>query len=167
MPGNKRKQLDIELNLSYSVTVGAQNRLKSESYLRPGIRNYPLYYFSNFTLPAIQNPFNWSASWGGNSIFHFTRSKGSRFQMVGFANVHLDRYQFSYTNDGPPFFPPFGDKFDRMHTGAGFLSFHGDDSWPINLVEIGYNKFTGYSRNAYELSSKIGNGYVFHPDRKE
>ena len=52
-PGNKRKQLDIELNLSYSVTVGAQNRLKSDSYLRPGVRNYPLYYFSNFTLPVL------------------------------------------------------------------------------------------------------------------
>jgi hypothetical protein len=166
-PGYKRKQLDIELNLSYSVTFGAQNRMRAGHYLQPGRRNYPLYYFNNFNLPPLQNPFNYSASWGGNSIFHFRRAKGTRYQMVGMINLHADRFQVTYNNDGPPFFPPFGDKEDRLHTGSGFISMHGNDSWVINLIEIGFDKFTGYSKNGYRLGNKVGNGYIYHEDINE
>ena len=62
---------------------------------------------------------------------------------------------------------PLGDRYDRMHTGGVFISFHGDNKWPVNLVELGYNKFTGYSKNLYELSNKVGNGYLYHKDEGE
>lgn len=161
--GNKKKKIDIEPILSYTLTFGGQDRMKMGSKLRPGLRNYPLYYFNNWNLPALQNPFNWSTSIGGNLIFFPTRDRHKK-QLVGFLNLHLDRFQLNYLNDGPPFFPPLGDRFDRLHTGAGFVSFHGDDDWAFNLVEFGYNKFSGYSPFSYETTNKIGGNYVLYKD---
>ncbi len=161
---NGSNYFDLEAIVSYTVTLGWHNRMKEISSIRPGIRNYPLYYFNNWCLPALQNPFNYSFSWGGNWVAFITRRPIRKNQFVGFLNIHADRGQASYINDGPPFFLPFGDKFDRYHTGGGFLSFHGDDDWLINLVELGYNKFTGYSSSSYEMSNRLGNSYVFYPD---
>jgi hypothetical protein len=167
LPGNKSAhKIEAELNISYTVTAGLTDRLKAESRFNPSVRDYPLYYFNIFNKPALQNPFNWSASFGGNAIISFTRPI-NKFQQVGFLNLHLDRIQLSYTNDGPPFFPPFGDKYDRYYTGAGFISFHGNSSWPVNLVEFGFNKFTGYSKNAYELSNRAGVVYLYYKDEKQ
>lgn len=164
-PGIKHGNgIDVEGIISYTLTVGATNRMKYSSDLRPGIRNYPLYYFNNWNLPSLQNPYNYSLSFGGNYVMFLTRNPRRTNQFVGFLNLHADRFQVSYTNDGPPFFPPFGDRYDRLHTGGGFISLHGDDDWLINLIEVGFNKFTGYNHSSYELSNRIGNSYVFYKD---
>lgn len=165
-PGNKSRFLDVEAIVSYMITTGFNNRLNQTSKARPGLRNYPLYYMNTWNLPALQNPFRWSASVGGNLVFFFSRYS-HRFQSVGFANLHFDRLQANYINDGPPFFPPLGDRYDRLHTGGGFLSFHGNDHWAVNLVELGFNKFTGFSPSSYELTNKIGGSYVFYKDKRE
>jgi Bacterial toxin 23 len=154
---------DVEFNIAYTFTAGFSNRMKNTSKLNPMIRNYPLYYFNNFCTPSLQNPLNISASWGGNLIFFPTRCT-TKFQQVGFLNIHVDRFQFSYTNDGPPFSLPFGDKFDRLHTGGGIISLHGNRNWAIDLFELGFNKFTGYSRNSYELSNQSGVIYLYYKD---
>jgi len=167
-PGIRKKNgVDIDLILAYTFTAGWCNRMSMESSHRPGERNYPLYYFNNWNHPALQNPYNYSLSWGGNFIFMLTREPQRAQQLVGFLNAHADRFQISYYNDGPPFFPPFGDKFDRYYTGGGFLSFHGNNRAAINLVEVGFNKFTGYSAGAYEVSNRLGNSYVFYKDSNE
>jgi hypothetical protein len=167
-PGiSKGNFLDIEGVISYTITAGWNNRMRYSSDIRPGIRNYPLYYFNNWNHPSLQNPYNYSASWGGNYVFFLTHVPARSNQFVGFVNIHVDRFQVNYTNDGPPFFLPFGDKFDRLHTGGGFISFHGDDDWLINLVEVGYNKFTGFNQSSYELSNRLGNNYVFYRDEDQ
>ncbi len=166
-PGKKSKKwLSIESVISYTATLGWSNRMNTVNKARPGLRNYPLYYFNNWTVPSLQNPFRYSASVGGNAVILFTKKKYNA-QLVGFLNAHIDRFQASYINDGPPFWPPLGDRFDRYHTGGGFLSFHGNDDWAINIIELGYNKFTGYSPSSYELSNKIGSSYVFYKDPNE
>lgn len=163
-PGSSRGSgIECEWTIAYTFTAGFENRMKKNHHLRPGIRNYPLYYFNTFTSPSLQNPYNYSLSYGGNVIFFFTK-KEERVQRVGYLDLHIDRVQLCYINDGPPFGLPFGDKFDRFHTGGGFLTLHGDDDWAVNLVEIGFNKYTGYSRNAYELANKLGTGYVYYRD---
>lgn len=165
-PGDKSRLLDVEAIVSYMLTAGWDNRMTYSSNVRPGIRNYPLYYMNTWNQPALQNPFRWSASLGGNLVFLFSRYN-HKFQSVGFLNLHFDRVQLNYINDGPPFWPPLGDKYDRLHTGGGFLSFHGNDNWAINLVELGYNKFTGFSPSSYELSNKVGSSYVFYKNLRE
>ncbi|MFT4016996.1 MAG: hypothetical protein QM668_08550 [Agriterribacter sp.] len=154
---------DVELAVAYTFTAGVPNRMFFNSRLNPERVNYPLYYLNTFNLPPLQNPFNYSASWGGNLIFFLTGKK-TWFQQVGFANIHADRVQFSYTNDGPPFFLPFGDKYDRLHTGGGFITLHGNNNWPVNLFEVGFNKFTGYTKNTYELSNLAGLIYLYYAD---
>lgn len=160
------KWLDFETVIAYTFTAGFLNRMKIENDRRPGLRNYPLYYYSNRSFATLQNPYRYSFSWGGNAVIYYRRER-YKAQHVGFANLHIGRVQASYTNDGPPFKPPFGDKFDRFNTGAAWLSFHGDDHWAINLVEIGYNKFTGFSPGSYEISNKLGNSYVFYKETEE
>lgn len=160
------KWLDLESVISYTATAGWAQRLRKESRYGPDRRSYPLYYFNNQSLPSLQNPFRWSASFGGNIVIFHTRQK-NKMQRVGFANLHFDRVQVNYANDGPFFRPPFGDLFDRYYTGTGFVAFHGDLKWDVNIVELSYNKFTGYSPSSYEISNKLGSSYVFYKDEKE
>ncbi len=166
-PGRKTgKWLDLETVISYTATAGLANRLRETSPARPGIRNYPLYYFNTRNLPALQNPYRWSITLGSNTIIFLTGPQYKK-QQVGFLGLHLDRFQVGYINDGPPFFPPLADMKDRYHTGGIFGTFHGDDQWALNLVEVGFNKFTGYSPSSYELSNKLGSSYVFYRNRVE
>ena len=166
-PGRKGgKWLDLETVISYTVTTGLVNRMRESSPARPGIRNYPLYYFNTRNLPSLQNPYRWSLSIGTNTVIFLTRPHNKK-QQVGFIGVHLDRFQVGYINDGPPFFPPLGDRKDRYHTGSIYGTFHGDDHWLLNLLEMGYSKFTGYYPSSYELSNKIGSSYVFYRDQEE
>jgi hypothetical protein len=163
-PGTKKRSyFDAEITTSYMMTLGLQNRLRYDAPRNPTKTSYPLYYCNTFLAPPLQNPYLWSASFGGNIIWFLTRKQTKR-QQVGFANVHLNRIQLSYLNDGPFFPKPFGDGFDRLHTGAGFVSYHGDRHHPVDLVEIGFNKFTGYDVNSYELANRIGTGYMYYKD---
>lgn len=159
--------LNVEWIVSYLATIGCHDRLNHASSSRPEIRNYPLYYFNNWSHPSLQNPFEYSVSLGGNVVFFITKYLRPSRQMVGFLNLHASRLQASYANDGPPFRQPFGDRFDRYHTGAGYVSFHGDNDWEVNLIELGYNKFTGYSHSSYEISNQLGNAYVFYEDENQ
>jgi hypothetical protein len=163
-PGVKKcSYLDVETSFSYMLTAGYKNRLKNNVAQRPEISSFPLYYFNTFQAQPLQNPYIWSASFGGNVIWFITRKK-NKMQQVGFANVHLNRIQLSYLNDGPFFPKPFGDRFDRLHTGGGFISYHGDRKDAVDLFEIGFNKFTGYNQNSYELANRIGTSYIYYKD---
>lgn len=167
-PGHKRsksafQQSDLEFIFSYSFTGGFNYRLRKNWFNQDGFVNMPLYYFNTFNQPSLQNPFEYSMTMGGNMIWFPTRKK-TKFQRVGFLNLHVNRIQFSYLNDGPPFKQPFGDEYDRLHTGGGYISYHGRQSDLISLIEVGFDKFTGFSRNAYELGNRLGNGYVYHQD---
>ncbi|TWI83284.1 hypothetical protein IQ13_1392 [Lacibacter cauensis] len=167
-PGHKRSkswmfQNDLEIIGSYSLTGGINHRLRRNWFNEKTFINKPYYYFNTFNQPTLQNPFDYSVTLGGNMIWFPTR-KETKFQRVGFLNLNLNRIQLSYLNDGPPFKMPFGDEYDRLHTGGGYISYHGRQSDFISLVEVGFDKFTGYSKNAYELGNRLGNGFVYHQD---
>ena len=166
-PGIKRNWLDADFVIAYTATAGWKNRMNEVSAVRVGERNYPLYYFSTWSQPSLQNPYNYSASLGGNIIFLLTKGRTAIRQLVGFSNIHVDRFQVNYYNDGPFFFPPIADMFDRYYTGGGFVSFHGNDKAVVNLVELGYHKFTGYSPSSYEVSNRFGNSYVLYKDKNQ
>ena len=164
-PGVKtaRSYLDVEANIAYTVTFGLENRMAAGDPKGPEQRLYPLYYFNTLQHPPLQNPYEWSASIGGNIVWLATRKK-DKIQQVGFANLHFSRLQLNYANDGPFFPKPLGDRYDRLHTGTGFITWHGDRNWNINLVEVGFDKFTGYGTNAYELANRLGTGYMYYRD---
>jgi hypothetical protein len=168
-PGMKRfvKSLELEAIVAYTLTVGKEDRFMDNSKRGPDVVKYPLYYFTSLCYPSLQNPFEWSASFGGNVVFLPTRKTKPEVQFVGFANLHLQHVQLSYANDGPFFFKPFADMFDRYHTGDAFISYHANEGNLFTLFEVGYHKFTGFNNGAYELSNRLGYNFVSYDNEIE
>jgi hypothetical protein len=127
-------------------------------------RNMPLYYFGDFVPPALQNPFDYSMSLGTNLIF--TTDSKKKAQRVGFFNVHLKSFQLSYYNDGgtPMRQTYLGDRSDRYYTGGGVLAFDLPRNTALSSITLSYHKFTGYTRNAFELSNQLYLSYMNYHD---
>lgn len=130
-------------------------------------RNIPLYYFSDLVYPALQNPFNYSMSIGTNLIF--TTDTGKKSQRVGFINLHADRVQLSYYNDGgtPMSQTYLGDRSDRYYTGGGIVAVDLPRNDAISSLSLAYYKFTGYTRNAFELSNQLYLSYMNYHDASQ
>lgn len=155
LPKTKRP-LVLDVILAFTLTAGKE-----------GNDNYysltPLRYFSDFAYPALKNPYQLSVSAGTNIVF--STDKNRETQRIGFLNGNVYGFQISYYNDGTPFPKPLADGEDRYYTGGGTLSF--DKGIPnsyhenqmINL-ELSYHRFTGFNKNAFDLSSIIGNSLV-------
>lgn len=167
--GNDRltKGFLLDIIAAVTVTTGVNNQLASGKSSIYTERNVPLYYFSNFALPALQNPFDHSLSVGTNFIVSTDRQKS--FQRIGFVNLHAWRLQLSYYNDGGfPFSDIFlGDRRDRYYTGGGTLSYNGKRHTLLETVELGYHKFTGYTRGAFEVSNKLNLAYVNYRNKEQ
>lgn len=166
---NKRPGVTLDIINAFTLTTGLRNYLTQDSlpHIINTDRNVPLYFFSNFSYPALQNPYSYSFSAGTNFIFSTDRDKSS--QRVGFLNVHLHTIQVSYYNDGgTPFEQTYlGDGKDRYYSGGALISYHGVTNDGINLVELSFNKFTGYTKNAFEVSNKLDLAFVNYNNSEE
>jgi Bacterial toxin 23 len=166
---NKPPRLTLDVINAFTLTTGLRNYLTHDSL--PHIlnidRNVPLYYFLNFSYPALQNPYSYSISAGTNFIFSTDKFKSS--QRVGFFNLHLHTIQVSYYNDGgtPIEQTYLGDGKDRFYSGGAVISYHGISHNGINLVEISFNKYTGYTKNAFEVSNKLDFAFVNYNNPEE
>ena len=102
------------------------------------------------------------------TISRGTTDKFKTDQRVGFFNLHLNHIQVSYFNDGGTPFDEtkLGDSKDRYYTGGAVFSYHGKPYTALNLVELSFYKFTGYTKNAFEVSNKLDLAYVNY-NRKE
>lgn len=166
--GSRRQRFTLKPTLDFitAVTLTAGDRNFLYSHYQPVVetRMVPLYYFGDFVIPSLQNPFRNSISVGTNVIFTTDDSKKS--QRVGFINVHLNRFQVSYYNDGGLGIANAyaGDRKDRYYSGGVVLSYHGQPHTLANLVEVSYHKHTGYTRNAFELSNKMYLAYMNYND---
>jgi hypothetical protein len=167
---NKKPGIVVDFINAFTLTTGLNNYLTSDSFsvISHTNRNMPLYYFSNFTYPALQNPYDYSVSVGTNFIVSSDKNKTS--QRVGFLNLHLYRIQVSYYNDGgTPFEQTYlGDAKDRYYTGGALFSYQGNSQKGVNLIELAYEKFTGYTKNAFEVSNKLDLAFVNYnkPEQK-
>lgn len=157
-PGLKGINLDFVTALT--LTAGVKDFLQQNRLHLFINRNVPLYYFADFGLPALKNPFAYSFSIGTNFIFNTDGDK--KFQRTGFVNFHFNRFQISYSNDGGvPFSNIYlGDRKDRYYTGSVLFSYHGKPYTAVNLVELSYHKFTGYTQNSFEASNQFDFAYV-------
>ncbi|MCW3089716.1 MAG: hypothetical protein JWP81_785 [Ferruginibacter sp.] len=165
--GNKKPGFSCDLVNAFTLTTGLNNYLTKDSFPVVIKRNIPLYYFSNFTYPALQNPYDYSISLGTNFILSSDKLRSS--QRVGFFNIHCSRLQLSYYNDGgTPFDETFlGDSRDRFYTGGSVISYQGDSKMGVNLVELSFQKFTGYTKNAFEVSNKLDLAFVNYNKSEE
>ncbi len=159
-PGRKGRAVNLDFVTALTLTAGVKNLLQPGREQLFAERNVPLYYFADFGLPALRNPFAYSFSIGTNFVFNNDPQKF--FQRTGFLNFHFDRFQVSYGNDGgvPLSNIYLGDRQDRYYTGSVLFSYHGKPYTAVNLVELSYHRFTGYTRNAFEASNHFDFAYV-------
>ena len=138
--------LDVTLNVGYY-----------RDNINFGIRNVPLYHFSDFTPNPLQNPFQHSLSLGSNLIYSIDPYRVEQPQQVGFLNVMFDRhFQFNTYNDGT-FFRKIGfaDGLDRYYTGGGVFAYHLDNTANFDLLEFSFHKFTGHEKYAFDASNLL------------
>ena len=159
-PGKKKPGLNIDLVTALTLTTGVKDLLQQNRLQLFFNRNVPLYYFADFALPALKNPYDYSFSIGTNFIISNDREK--QFQRTGFVNFHFNRFQICYSNDGGvPFSNIYlGDRKDRYYTGSVLFSYHGKPYTAVNLVELSYHRFTGYTQNSFEASNQFDFAYV-------
>lgn len=166
--GSRNKSLinkfSFDAIIALTLTGGIKNHFRDKWKYDLGNRNVPLYYFSDFTRPALQNPFSNSMSVGTNLIF--TTDKGKKNQRIGFLNVHISNFQFSYFNDGgaPISGIYLGDRADRYFTGGGLVSINFPNHVSVNTISLSYLKYSGYSKSAFEVSNKLYLNYMNYHD---
>jgi hypothetical protein len=144
-----------DFSQSLMLTLGGRRAYRNLSATDYGQRNSPLYYFSDFCTPALQNPYGFSLSVGANFITAWGKGRG-RNQRAGFFDIHIGAFQFGYSNDGTPFSgSKLGDGEDRYYTGDGFAAVHLSRKWEINTYMISYHRFTGYYKKAFEVANAL------------
>lgn len=125
----------------------------------------PLYHFADFTANPLQNPFKSSISWGLIKV-HVQDNENQRLAFIN-GNV-TGRVQVSYYNDGGiPLQYLLADKYDRFYTGGFVFSYHGNENHDVNLVELSYHKYTGYSRYAYNVSNHYQLDFLLYQDTRQ
>ncbi len=166
-PGYKKPAITIDFITALTLTTGIKDFFQQSSQQLLLNRNVPLYFFTDFGTPALQNPFANSFSIGTNFIF--TNDRNKKKQRTGFVNFHVNRFQISYGNDGgvPLSDIYLGDRKDRYYTGSAMLSYHGKPHTAVNLVELSYHKFTGYTQNSFEASNQFDFAYVNYKKQEQ
>lgn len=146
--------LTFDMTHSATLTAGftrPYRRMENKAYIQ---RNSPLYHFSDFSFPALQNPYNYSFSLGTNLTQAFSPHRG-KFQRTGFVDIHVSAVQVAYSNDGTPFGKFLADGRDRHYTGDGFVAVNLPRKAEINQFIISYHKFTGYYKDAFEVANDL------------
>lgn len=169
MSGSEQNKSNFSGDLigSVLVTSGGWYRGGQLDPQQMVIRNQPLYYFTDMVQPVLQNPYRYSFSIGTNYVIPFDGQKHA--QQVGFIDFHLENFQLGYYNDGGGFQGiGIGDGNDRYYTGGGLISLTLPTCNYINTFIASYHKFSGFSPNAFELSSALSLSFVNYtnPDQQ-
>lgn len=119
------------------------------------MHNNPLYYFRDFTNPALTNPFTYSLGTGVNWIIPLVKNYHKECQRVSFVNLNFNYFQISYFNDGGPVMELLGDKKDRYWTAGLFAGIYLPYKYKLNNLIVSWYKYTGYTENAFELTNLL------------
>lgn len=167
LPGSKTQLFNLDIITALTMTAGTRNLYTKNNMGELQYRLSPLYYFSSFTYPSLRNPYHYSLSVGTDFIF--TTDGHRSAQRIGFVNLNFDKVQLSYYNDGGFVLAELnlGDGKDRYYTGGGVISYHGRTYEAINLVELSFDKFTGFSKYAFEVSNALDLGFVDYKDKSQ
>jgi hypothetical protein len=127
-------------------------------------RYVPFYHFSDFAANPLQNPYKTSVTLG--SVWAFMPD--GAHQRIGLFNLNImGRGQITYYNDGGVGLRIIGDKHDRYYTGGLLLSYHGNEYTELNLIEVSYHKFTGYTPYAFDVGDHLQIDYLLYADKTQ
>jgi hypothetical protein len=137
----------------------------------------PLINWSATNATALNNPYAYGLTLSSNFIWSNARNADStrQVQRVGFASIAVPHFTMGYANDGPPFgsrFLPLGDAYDRYWSGRGFAqvdvnfktkdkALNNHSKWQFTAE---YDRFTGFLRDNYEVSNRLGLRFVPYGD---
>ncbi|QHI39049.1 hypothetical protein IMCC3317_44500 [Kordia antarctica] len=156
-----KKWYNMQAHFFINTTATARLDKRDFGYFE---RNVPLYHFADFTANPLQNPYKTSVSYGLNWIF----VQDKKQQRTGFFNLNvMGRAQISYYNDGGPILGWAGDNRDRYYTGGVTISYHGDITDLIDLVELSYHKYTGYQKHAFDVADHLQIDFLNYQDTKQ
>ena len=163
---NDANKLRLELVNSIGATLGLTGKeLKSTGKeYDPTYWKRPLYYWSNHVATPLLNPYEYSFTLATNFIWcNLKQDKNSparQSQQLWFTGINAHNFTIGMFNDGPPFdLFGLGDGFDRYWTGGGFFNFR-LKKYLNGQFETSFDRFTGYSRDAYEAAGKLGFRFV-------
>ncbi len=180
--GNKATFKDIdkfrfELVNSFGVNLGYQEPLRSEWKFKNIPISRPLTTWSISNAAALQNPYFYSFTLSTNVIWSnkFNSDKTRQTQRVGYMGLSVPYVTLGYSNDGLPFnkrYLPLSDTYDRYWTGRGFLRIefdynkdkHKEFDNSVWQLTAEYDKFTGFSRDIYEVANVLGLRFVPYAD---
>ncbi|MEO9802711.1 MAG: hypothetical protein ABJF04_05650 [Reichenbachiella sp.] len=150
----ERNKLQFDLVNNFTLTGGYKHDKEWKELIT----------FNTLTANPLLNPFRYSLSMGTNLIYNPNRK--DKFQYIGFMAGSVYEFQLLYYNDGPIFNGiGLGDGYDRYWTGGAHF-YYGYVTSDIRF-NLGFDKFTGYSRDAYELSTLLGLDYVSYKDEMQ
>lgn len=169
----ERNKLVLETNLTVGFTGGGKRAVD-------GFRR-PLYTFGKFVPTPLYNPFNGYGTLATTQVFRLSKfgtpnalGKYRYSQKIGSVTVGGAGFDINYYNDGTPFhWMGLGDGKDRYWTGGGFVSFHlpnyHDNAVgnPVRNVIIGFDRFTGFTPDAFEVADQLGLGFVPYKDVRQ
>ncbi len=151
----------VRSNFFYSLLGSIKLDKRSYSYEE---RYVPFYHFSDFAANPLQNPYKTSIALGS---LWASLEKGIR-QKIGVFNLNaFGRIQLHYYNDGGPVLSGFGDKRDRYYTGGLLVSYHGDRHSFVDLIELSYHKYTGYTKNAFDVGELLQIDFLVYSDKEQ
>ena len=150
----------VELLLDATLTSGFWR-----NNVNHNLRTVPLYHFSDILPNPLVNPFQHSLGLGINWIYSFDDYKQcDRIQKIGFGNILIDRhFQFNMYNDGTPYRQlGLTDKHDRYYTGGGQFSYHTDNNYFFDTIELSFMKYTGFDYSAFETANLLQLDFIPH-----
>jgi hypothetical protein len=127
----------------------------------------PIYYWNNVTATPLLNPYEYGATLSSNFIWCNLKNDTSiasinQSQQILFVGANVKSLSIGIYNDGG-LLDNLGisDGFDRYWTGGGFISAKLNDSNGFGgQIQVNYDRYTGYTRDAYETAGLLGYRYV-------
>lgn len=141
-------EIDGNFNLSIGSYLGYESIENDEKTFLP--------IFSPSMLHSFNGSHNYILGFHSTYIMQFNTHKPPLYQRVGGAFVSTPYAYLNYYNDGGPLLKYLGDKKDRYWTGG--MSIGGiirDKDRHIEIVEINFEKYTGYAKEAFEISDYL------------
>jgi len=85
-------------------------------------------------------------------------------QKIGNFMLGIGDFYLNYYNDGGPVLEHFGDREDRYWTGGVTIGFLLREEKNIHQVEVSFDKFTGFTKHAFEATGLLNINNVIYKD---
>jgi hypothetical protein len=160
---NDANRFRFEIVNSFGATVG----FSGKHDFNPAEFRRPIYYWNNVTATPLLNPYEYGATLSSNFIWCNLKNDTSiasinQSQQILFVGANVKSVSIGIYNDGG-LLDNLGisDGFDRYWTGGGFISAKLNDSNGFGgQIQVNYDRYTGYTRDAYETAGLLGYRYV-------